>query len=170
MSPLEFQRGEDTLGVALESLGGDRYRVHVGEQAHEVQATALPDGRVRFVLGDQTFTAAAVTLRNPSGLPSRQVRVDGQSYVLAPAARGGGAAGGAGTGIVAAPMTGTLLEVRVAVGDSVSVGDTLAVVTAMKMEHKLVADVDGTVAEVSADVGATVDQGALVVRIDKVEV
>ena len=54
----------------------------------------------------------------------------------------------------------------VAVGDAVTADQTVAVVSAMKMEHKLVAGLDGTVAEVAGEVGANVDQGALLVRVE----
>ena len=63
-------------------------------------------------------------------------------------------------------MTGTVLAVHVKAGDTVEVGQTVAVVTAMKMEHKLAAGVAGTVAEVGAAPGDTVEQGHVVVRIE----
>ena len=43
------------------------------------------------------------------------------------------------------PMPGTVVAVHVASGDIVTVGQTLLAVEAMKMEHKLVATLDGTV-------------------------
>ena len=70
------------------------------------------------------------------------------------------------TSALEAPMTGTVLAVHVAVGDRVEVGQTVAVVTAMKMEHKLQAEIEGVVAEVGAAAGDQVDQGAVVVRIE----
>jgi biotin carboxyl carrier protein len=99
------------------------------------------------------------------------VRVDGRTWTLeAPAARrGGGAAGG--DGVVRAPMTGTVLEVACKPGDVVEARQTLVVVSAMKMEHKLTAGVAGVVRKVTAQKGGTVDQGAelVVVEPQKVE-
>ena len=46
---------------------------------------------------------------------------------------------------VRSPMPGTVISVEAATGSTVAVGDTLVVVEAMKMEHKLVASVAGTV-------------------------
>ncbi|HEU4808574.1 MAG TPA: biotin/lipoyl-containing protein, partial [Homoserinimonas sp.] len=46
---------------------------------------------------------------------------------------------------VRSPMPGTVVAVNVTSGDSVSVGQTLLTVEAMKMEHKLLASLDGVV-------------------------
>ncbi len=61
---------------------------------------------------------------------------------------------------VNAPMHGKLVAVFVSPGDRVEKGQRLAVVEAMKMEHALLAPADGEVAEVAAEVGAQVAEGA----------
>jgi 3-methylcrotonyl-CoA carboxylase alpha subunit len=77
------------------------------------------------------------------------------------------AAAGAGAGgRVSAPMHGKVLEVLVAPGDAVRKGDRLAVIEAMKMEHTLLAPIDGIVAEVRVTVPAQVAQGAHLMTIE----
>ena len=70
-----------------------------------------------------------------------------------------------GSGAVLAPMHGNLLAISVAVGDRVQVGDELAVIEAMKMEHRLRAEVSGSVAAIHGAVGSQVAAGALVLEI-----
>ena len=65
----------------------------------------------------------------------------------------------------AAPMTGKVVAVRVAEGDSVRQGDTLLVLEAMKMEHRLQAEADGIVASLRVEVGQTVDPDDVLVVI-----
>jgi 3-methylcrotonyl-CoA carboxylase alpha subunit len=77
----------------------------------------------------------------------------------------GGGAGGAGSGTVVAPMPGKVVKVLVAVGDAVTAGQALVVVEAMKMETTLVAEIDGHVKSVTAEAGAMVDAGTIVVLI-----
>ena len=81
----------------------------------------------------------------------------------------GGAAGGAGSGSVVAPMPGKVVKVLVAVGDAVTAGQALVVVEAMKMETTLVAEIDGHVKTVAAAAGAMVDAGTIVVEIESAE-
>ena len=78
--------------------------------------------------------------------------------------RDGRAAGGDGT--VRSPMPGTVLAVHVAPGDTVSAGQAVAVVEAMKMEHTVTAPVAGTVAEVAARAGQQVAMDARLAVIE----
>ena len=59
----------------------------------------------------------------------------------------------AGPGVLPAPMTGTVKEVKVAAGDQVSAGQLVVVMEAMKMDIDVTATAAGTVAEVHASPG-----------------
>ena len=75
----------------------------------------------------------------------------------------------ASAGALTAPMPGKIIALNVAVGDSVSKDDPLIVMEAMKMEQTLTAPRDGVVAEVGAQVGELVTDGALLVRLEEIE-
>ena len=70
-----------------------------------------------------------------------------------------------GGGRVIAPMHGLLLEVMVSAGDEVVKGQTLAVLEAMKMHYEILAEVDGTVEEVSAVAGSQVAVDDVLIEI-----
>ncbi len=61
-----------------------------------------------------------------------------------------------GTKIVA-PMPGTILNIKVAVGQAVKTGDVLVVLEAMKMENDIKAPCDGTVKQIITTKGSTVN-------------
>ncbi|MEO6988240.1 MAG: acetyl-CoA carboxylase biotin carboxylase subunit [Aquihabitans sp.] len=82
-----------------------------------------------------------------------------------PRRSGGSSGGAAGTGAIAAPMQGTIVKVDVAVGDTVTAGQVVCVLEAMKMENNVAADVAGTVAEVKVEVGQSVGPGDIIVAI-----
>jgi biotin carboxyl carrier protein len=56
-------------------------------------------------------------------------------------------------------MQGTVLDVKVAVGDTVQSGQVICIVEAMKMENEVTAHVAGVVAEVSVSPGSPVAAG-----------
>ena len=90
---------------------------------------------------------------------------EGQAYDFDLAARGSvGAAAGSGT--ILSPMPGKVTAVDVALGDTVTKGQRLLTLEAMKMEHSLSAPFDGTVAELNTSAGAQVQVDALLVRIE----
>lgn len=80
-----------------------------------------------------------------------------------PAAAPKAAAGGTP---VNAPMRGTIVEVKVKVGDKVTNGTVVAVLEAMKMENDIVSDRDGVVASVCVNKGEAVETGAPVVTLN----
>ncbi|HEY6023405.1 MAG TPA: biotin carboxylase N-terminal domain-containing protein [Pseudolabrys sp.] len=69
------------------------------------------------------------------------------------------------SGLVRAPMHGKVLSLLVEAGAHVVRGQRLAVIEAMKMEHTLVAPIDGIVAEIAVAVDAQVAEGGKVMRI-----
>ncbi len=73
-----------------------------------------------------------------------------------PAAAPAASAGGT---VVKCPLPGTVLAVKVAVGDTVAPGQTLAVLEAMKMENNIDASCGGVVKQILVQPGATVMEG-----------
>jgi len=63
-------------------------------------------------------------------------------------------------------MDGAIRAVTVVPGDTVAQGQTVAVLEAMKMEHPLRADRDGTVREVTVETGAQVRIRQVLIVID----
>ena len=74
-----------------------------------------------------------------------------------------------GGGRVIAPMHGLLLEVLVKPGDQVTKGQTLAVLEAMKMHYEIQAEIDGTVAELTAVAGKQVAADDVLIEINESE-
>lgn len=85
--------------------------------------------------------------------------------VAAPKAAAPAAAPVSGAENVAAPMPGTIVSVKVKVGDTVNSGDVLCVLEAMKMENEIMAPKSGKVVAVSTSQGASVNSGDILVSI-----
>ncbi|MET0363780.1 MAG: biotin/lipoyl-containing protein, partial [Sphingobium sp.] len=93
----------------------------------------------------------------------------GQVWELRPFRAGGAGGADAADGAILSPMPGRIIAVAVAEGETVTKGQKLLTLEAMKMEHSLVAPFDGTIAELNASEGGQVSEGALLVKIEKAE-
>jgi acetyl-CoA/propionyl-CoA carboxylase biotin carboxyl carrier protein len=74
--------------------------------------------------------------------------------------------GGPGKEIVKTPMQGTIVKVLVADGDTVTPGQTLMVLEAMKMENHVTAHQAGRVRGITVSEGQTVATGAVIATIE----
>jgi acetyl-CoA/propionyl-CoA carboxylase biotin carboxyl carrier protein len=72
---------------------------------------------------------------------------------------------GAHDGDITSPMPGSVIAVHVVSGSTVTKGEPLVVVEAMKMEHTLTAPMDGSVADVLVRVGQQVAVDELLVQV-----
>ena len=70
-----------------------------------------------------------------------------------------------GAGAVVSPMPGVILDIKVKEGDSVSEGQTVIILEAMKMENEIVSEFTGTVSAIRVKKGDTVDTDAVLVEI-----
>jgi biotin carboxyl carrier protein len=69
-------------------------------------------------------------------------------------------------GSLLAPMPGSVLRVGAAVGDTVTAGQPLIWLEAMKMEHTIAAPDDGVLAELNVAAGQQVEVGAALARVE----
>jgi propionyl-CoA carboxylase alpha chain len=69
-------------------------------------------------------------------------------------------------GSLVAPMPGNVIRLGAAVGDTVTAGQPLIWLEAMKMEHTITAPADGVLAELNVDTGQQVEVGAVLARVD----
>jgi len=167
-SHLRYQVADDLFAdVYLRQAAPDVYRITLDESDYEVQWLSDGDEGIARIAIDgiqQTIHYAFL------GRGEVAVQLAGQACVLVnQLAFTKGDEGAAGSGTVTAPMHGNVMELMVAVGDIVNVGDTLAVMEAMKMEHRLKAQVAGTVAAVYAEAGEQIAAGSVLLEITEPE-
>jgi 3-methylcrotonyl-CoA carboxylase alpha subunit len=161
-------------------------------QFEDLPAVVLPDGLQSFRLNAQpkrtvhletrgeTLLGDADATRNtfPQSGPFHTALNDetvvvsemGEAFVFTAPPRGdsGGAASTA-DGAVLAPMPGKVIAVDVSEGDTVTAGQRLMVLEAMKMEHALTAPFDGTVTELAATEGGQVQVEAVLCVVEPAE-
>jgi len=101
----------------------------------------------------------------PQGGAAPAPRASGSPRPRVPAKPTSGAQPRSGSGEVRAPMPGIVVQVIAKEGTTVSVGDPLIVIEAMKMENCLNATVAGKVLRIATEAGKQVNGGDLLIVI-----
>ncbi len=158
---------------------GKTYRVNV-EAATGSWLISIDDGEplevklissspycLSFSMGGRPITAYAL-----QGDGRRYISIDGESFSFelekSRARRAPGVAAQGGGNVVSSPMPGFLVKVLVSGGDKVEVGQTLAIVEAMKMENELKSPIKGIVKRVKFEEGNQVDALQPIVELEAV--
>jgi 3-methylcrotonyl-CoA carboxylase alpha subunit len=133
--------GGEPLDLGVEPLGDGHLRLATGESARVARVTRV--GRRVFV----SFEGREFVFEELAPMSSRRRRDEHHE------------------GEISMPMPGKVVRVHVRDGESVTRGQPLVVVEAMKMEHTLRAPRDGVVRRVAAEVGVLVDAGAALMEV-----
>ena len=162
-SVYRFGTPEEPEDVTVIAAGPDAYHVAIGDASHEVALLDADPARCRLkidgVTHDVIFDAPETGVLHIS-MADRTCLMR-NLYAFA-----GAEDDSAGGGRILAPMHGLILEVHVREGQAVTKGETLAVLEAMKMQHQIRAEADGTVRSIRCTAGAQVPAGDVLVEID----
>ncbi len=158
MHTFSLQLQGNEFDVAVEQTGrGDsaRYRIHIGSEC----ITARGELAGSELWADVDGHRIRVPVAEHDGVYSLYTADSALQFTETAVDLGDLDAGGT-EGALAAPMNGTIVELLVEIGASVSKGDTLLVMEAMKMEHSIRAPADGSVEEFFYAPGDLVEGGA----------
>ena len=165
---VHWKDGEREVAVIARRRRAGGIRLELPGGALDAEVRRLEADRLAVRLGEDTFTASVVRRQTGDGVDytvfadgaSRRLRlVDPLDVTQYEAAASGEAA-------VRAPLPGKIIDLRVKVGDSVSKGQPLLVLEAMKMEHTLAAPLDGKVKTLRYAIGEQVAEGAELVEFE----
>jgi 3-methylcrotonyl-CoA carboxylase alpha subunit len=131
------QLGGAPLAVRIE---GTRYFVRMGERSF--RARAVQNGSTWHVFCNGDYRRLTL---------EEELRVPGEEEAA---------------GSLAAPMPGKVIKLLVAPGASVTKGDSLLILEAMKMEHTITAPADGRVKEIHFASGEQVPEGAQLITLE----
>ena len=125
--------------------------------------TVTPLGDGRFTVASDRGRSLAYAVRRGS---ETWVFVDGRTCVINTNAPASPRARHHDEDALSAPMPATVVSIKVTPGQTVTTGDVLVVLEAMKMELAITAPQDGTVTGLSCRVGELVQPGVPLVELD----
>ncbi len=166
---VRWKDGEREVAVIARRLRSGGLHLELPEGAREARVQRVADGRLSVKLGDDSFRATVVRRIALDGGIDYTLFMDGESRRLRlvdPLDVTQYEATASADAMVRAPLPGKIIDLRVKAGDTVSKGQALLVLEAMKMEHTLAAPADGKVKSLRYAVGEQVPEGAELVEFD----
>ena len=134
--------------IAKVNVNGIPFEIEMQKPINAAKHPALAAARVQSPVVSPAAAPAVAPAAKPAPQPAAQ-----------PAAPAG--AGNA----LKAPLPGTVIDVKVQVGQQVNVGDTVLVLEAMKMQNNIESEYAGQVTSVLVKQGDTVMEGAVLITI-----
>mgnify|MGYP003509910511 CR=1 FL=1 len=143
MKEYKYKINGNEYNVAVEELEGNKASVTVNGKTYQVE------------LDRPAKPAVTKPVARPEAAPAVA-----PAPAAAPAPRP--LAGGAG---IKAPLPGVVLDIKVKVGDTVTKGQTVAILEAMKMENNINADREGQVVAINVEKGQSIAEGTDIITL-----
>lgn len=160
MKEYKYKINGNEYSVAIIDLEGDKAAVEVNGVSYQVDI--LTEGYTAPAPGPAAKPAAAPAPA-PAAAPAAPAPAP---QPIAPAAPAAEPAAPAGKGTaVQSPLPGVILDIKVAVGDQVKAGQTVAILEAMKMENNINAECDGVITAIKVAKGDNILEGSDIVII-----
>ena len=136
--------------ILLIDLGGGLTRQIIvkNQEVTRTEGEATRNCRLNWRAGSRTFHTSAMVHPN---VPGQRHRTSLQV---------------AGVTIIRSKMTGKILKIPVVTGQHVEIGDTLAVIEAMKMENRITAPAAGVVEKINVEAQSSVSAGQEIFRLN----
>jgi len=157
-----YEYNGEAYMIRLERAADGSYRATIGERTFPVQAQPLRDSGWLLTIGGRRMTVYGAAEGN-----RRYLHLNGQSYTLTvPDARAKRRSSASAGNDLTAQMPGQVVDVLVAEGETVSAGQTLMLLEAMKMQIRVTAPRDGVVRRLLVAKGALVERGQRLLEIE----
>ena len=160
MKEYKYKINGNEYSVAIIDLEGDKAAVEVNGVSYQVDI--LTEGYTAPAPRPAAKPAAAPAPA-PAAAPAAPAPAPQPIAPDAPAAEPAAPAG-KGTA-VQSPLPGVILDIKVAVGDQVKAGQTVAILEAMKMENNINAECDGVITAIKVSKGDNILEGSDIVII-----
>ena len=159
MKEYKYKINGNEYSVAIIDLEGDKAAVEVNGVSYQVDI--LTEGYTAPAPRPAAKPAAPAPA--PAAAPAAPAPAPQPIAPAAPAAEPA-APVGKGTA-VQSPLPGVILDLKVAVGDQVKAGQTVAILEAMKMENNINAECDGVITAIKVAKGDNILEGSDIVII-----
>lgn len=139
------------------------YKYKIKGVPYEVKINSVEENIAKVEVNGVEFE---VELEKPVAAPKPVVRAVAAPVKTIEAPKAAQESVPAGVTAVKAPLPGTVIDIKVAVGDTVKKGQTIVILEAMKMENNIDSERDGKIAAIKVNKGDSVMEGSVLVTIE----
>ena len=160
MERVDFRVGGECLHIEYRARRDGRFRIAVDGDERLVTAYACGEGRVDMEIDRRRLTYAVDRSGDTWLVHGERGGIELREQPRYPVAGLQDTDGG-----LLAPMPGTVLATEVSTGETVTKGQLVLTLEAMKMEHRITAPRDGTIGKLRVAVGDQVENGQLLATL-----
>ena len=143
----------------------NKYQYKVQGVDYDVEIEEVEGNVAKVVVNGVRFDVELKQPINPTST-LKKVHVEAPKTVARAAAPAADKPMAAGTGsAIKAPLPGTIIDLKVNVGDTVKQGDVVLVLEAMKMQNNIESEYAGTVTSITVKPGESVMEGTVLMTI-----
>ncbi|MDX9787254.1 MAG: biotin/lipoyl-containing protein [Desulfobacterales bacterium] len=144
-----------------------KYTLNINEQTFDVEIVSILGGKARVTVNQMPYEVliSGDSVQQPVAAAPVAPAMPLLATPRAPAAARPAPAAVGGSGVITAPIPGKILGISVNLGDSVTAGQTVAIMEAMKMENNLTSPIAGKVKEIRVNKDADVSTGDVIMVI-----
>ncbi len=141
-----------------------KYKFTIHGNQYDVHIKNIEDNIIEIDVNGSTYNVEVDKSLEPVKTP-RLVRARAVPSTDTTPSEGTGTKVSKGSGTIKAPLPGTILKIHVRVGDTISVGQKLITLEAMKMENNIDSDKEGKVLDIKVKEGGSVMEGDVMIEI-----
>lgn len=167
---LDIKIGDRTATVRLVSKEGSQATIDIDGKLFDVDVIKVEEGVYSIIHNGKSYNIEMIPGDGPKNYfvntyyTSHEVEIiDAQSRYLK---NRKGDSDGVGDKLISTPMPGKVVRIPVKEGDKVDKGDTVIVISAMKMESEYKSPVDGVVKRIYVQEGQTINGNQPLVEIE----
>jgi len=167
---IEIKLGDRIAQVELLSEDGDRVRILVDNKEYDLDVKEVENGVFSVLYRRQSYNVELIAKDNPKEYAVNTFYhsydaeiIDAESRYLK-SRNANNLENSENT--ISAPMPGKIVKIMTSVGSEVKKGDTLIIISAMKMESEYKAMKDGVVSDIYVKEDSTIDSNQALIRIE----
>ncbi len=167
---LEIKLGDRTAKVELLAESGNQVKIMVDDNEYDLDCYQVEKGVYSILFKGRSYNVELIDTDSPKKYSVNTFYhsydaeiIDAETKYLQ--ARTGGDSEDEQSTIIS-PMPGKVVKIQVALGDEVKKGDTVIIISAMKMESEYKAGKDGTISEIFVNEEDTIKANQALIHIE----